>query len=162
LARVPAFLSKVALLIPDSWIMELSPELFADIAGNPATGEQLKGEKRGAIRVPLGRRSAIVRERGRLTAVIREISVTGASLVVSRDVPVGERLVLCVPILRGSDLQVKCSVLRCERGVGGQVFIVGLKFEELLRSDGAAPPRAPTAAGKATEVTRIKRAMLGA
>jgi len=157
----PGFQAKVAVFFSDSYFMRLSSEQFAEIAGTLASGEQLNREKRGATRVPFGRRASVLLQKGRTTAVIREVSVTGASLVASREVPVGGRLVLCVPRLQGLDLQVNCSVLRCERCSGEHVFIVGLKFEEVLPDRPLDVPGAATAAGKALDVTRIKQAMLG-
>jgi len=142
--------------------MELSPEQFVEIACKPVTGRQLRGEKRGATRIPFGRRSTIQTESGVVTVVIRELSVTGASLVASQAMPVGERLILGVPRINGPDLQVKCSVLRCDRGTGGHVFVVGLKFEEVVQSPVAAPLSSPAVKGESSDVTRIRQALLGA
>lgn len=142
--------------------MQLTADQFAEIAGPLATGKQLKGEKRGATRVPLGRRSAVLGKSGPMTVVIREISITGASMVASQAVSVGERLTVCVPRLQGPDLQVRCSVLRCERGVGGRVFVIGLKFDEVLPTLGIIAPQAPVTAREAKDVSRIRQAMLEA
>ena len=121
----------------------------------------MNGEKRAATRIPFGRRSAVLMQSGLMTVVIRELSVSGAGLVASRAVPVGEQLILCLPRHKGPDLRLKCSILRCERGTGERVFLVGLKFEEVLQSPRPAPSITPAAVGESPTVTRIRNAMLG-
>jgi hypothetical protein len=119
--------------------MGLSARQFEEVTGQTAKGRQLRGEKRGAIRIPFGRRSVVLTDSGLMTILIRELSFGGASLMASRAIPVGDELILCLPRSQGVDLQVKCTVLRCDRGLGDRVFLVGLKFKQALSAEGGDP-----------------------
>jgi hypothetical protein len=125
--------------------VELPDVLLEEITGVANAG-QVSGsdERRRYSRLSFGSRAYVYpliqseHTRG-LTAVVRDISVGGIGLLLSREVSSGDEFVLRLPRkAAGPAIDVMCLVRRCEPGgFGGGNFVVGATFELVL--DLAAP-----------------------
>ena len=87
---------------------------------------------------------------------VQDVSLGGACLIASRDLAVGEQLVLVLEGKDGSAVSLLCSVAHCRR-VTEDVYMVGAQFLHGQGFDGSAPamkkkamtkPAAPTTDGE--------------
>jgi len=139
-------------------------EVFEQIVGARVVTEQAAaGDGRATARVPLAARASIsVAGRNVESAVVRDVSRSGLSVVVRRvPLAVGTPLVVHLPRAGGGTVAVPCVVARCER-VGGRksaAYLVGAEFGEAAAGTAAATDPMTTAAERA-EAARIRRAIL--
>lgn len=71
---------------------------------------------------------------------VQDVSLGGASLLASRDLAVGEQLVLVLQGKDGKAMSLLCSVAHC-RQMSTDVYVVGAQFLHAQNTDGAAPRR---------------------
>ena len=126
--------------------MQLSPGLYSRMATilDPiragATGSERRREPRMAVQgagklatpgAPL-ESAAVVQ--------VQDVSLGGASLLASRDVAVGEQLVLVLQGRDGKALSLLCSVAHC-RQMAPDIYVVGAQFLHAQNTDGASAQR---------------------
>ena len=68
---------------------------------------------------------------------VQDVSLGGASLLLSRDAMVGEQLVLVLQGRDGKAMSLLCSVAHC-RQMSPDVYVVGAQFLHAQNTDGAA------------------------
>ena len=71
---------------------------------------------------------------------VQDVSLGGASMLASRDLAVGEQLVLVLQGRDGKALSLLCSVAHC-RQMAPDVYAVGAQFLHAQNTDGAAARR---------------------
>ena len=136
--------------------MQLSAGLYSRMATildptrGGAAGDERRREPRMAVQgvgkvatpgAPVGS-SAVVH--------VQDVSLGGASMLASRDMLVGEQLVLVLQGRDGKALSLLCSVAHC-RQMSPDVYVVGAQFLHAQNTDGAAT-------GRTTHVPRPKPA----
>lgn len=122
--------------------MQLSPGLYSRMATilDPVRGMVAGSERRreprmavnGVGRVTAPGASAQAAE----TVQVQDVSLGGACLIASRDLAVGEQLVLVLEGRDGSAVSLLCSVAHC-RQLAPDVYTVGAQFLHGQGSDGA-------------------------
>ena len=120
--------------------MELSAELFSEIAGSRAvaSSRQSTNDKRKYERVPLAARATVsTLSRGldgmEEVVIVRDISVGGVGLLCSEAMEAGQEFVIQFSGQHGLAARILCKVARCEPGgFGGSQFIVGATFELVI------------------------------
>lgn len=134
--------------------MELSAELFSEIAGSRAAApaRHPTNDKRKHERVPLADRATVsTLSRGLEgmdeVVIVRDISVGGVGLLCSEAMEAGQEFVIQFSGQHGLAARILCKVARCEPGgFGGSQFIVGATFEIVIHpaqpSAGVANPAA--------------------
>jgi hypothetical protein len=141
--------------------IELPPDFFEQITGYRVSPMgPVADEKRVQSRVPLSRRALLTRWiKGQaaiaIAVMVREISVTGISVLASEQLKSREVFTIALPRREGEPVTVRCEVVRCEPGgTGRQMFVIGAAFV----SNVSTPPIAGLTPADA-EIHRIKRAM---
>ena len=71
---------------------------------------------------------------------VQDVSLGGASMLASRDLAVGEQLVLVLQGRDGKAMSLLCSVAHC-RQMSPDVYVVGAQFLHAQNTDGAAARR---------------------
>ena len=127
--------------------MQLSPGLYSRMATildpvrTGAAGDERRREPRMAVQgagklatpgTPLDSAAEVQ---------VQDVSLGGASLLASRDVAVGEQLVLVLQGRDGKAMSLLCSVAHC-RQMAPDVYVVGAQFLHAKNTDGAAARRA--------------------
>ena len=126
--------------------MQLSPGLYSRMATildpvrTGAAGDERRREPRMAVN-GTGKLAApgAPMESAALVQV-QDVSLGGASLLASKDLTVGEQLVLVLQGRDGKALSLLCSVAHC-RQMAPDVYVVGTQFLHGQPTDGAAARR---------------------
>ena len=71
---------------------------------------------------------------------VQDVSLGGASMLASRDLAVGEQLVLVLQGRDGKAMSLLCSVAHC-RQMSPDVYVVGAQFLHAQNTDGASAKR---------------------
>ena len=114
--------------------MQLSPELFAKLTGEPVPepggGGRGPAERRQYGRVQLGRRAQVrVADGAWQTVLVRDVSVVGVGFQSDGRLSPGDRFVLRLAGPDGGTTSLPCVVHRCEAGgSGGVAFFIGSTF----------------------------------
>jgi hypothetical protein len=74
------------------------------------------------------------------TVHVQDVSLGGACLIASKDIAVGEQLVLVLEGRDGSAVSLLCSVAHC-RQISPDIYMVGAQFLHGQGTDGGAPTR---------------------
>ena len=143
--------------------MQLSPGVYSRMATilDPVRGGMsTPHERRREPRMPVQGAGKVTTPGTPLesadTVHVQDVSLGGACLIASRDLAVGEQLVLVLEGKDGSAVSLLCSVAHCRR-VTDDVYMVGAQFLHGQGFDGAAPatkkkamtrPTAPTTDGE--------------
>ena len=130
--------------------MQLSPGLYSRMAtildpvrGGVAAGSERRREPRmpvqgvGKVATP----GAAVEEAE--TVHVQDVSLGGACLIASKDLAVGDQLVLVLEGRDGSAVSLLCSVAHC-RQVSADVYMVGAQFLHGQGIDGGLPAKKRT------------------
>lgn len=135
--------------------MQLSPGLYSRMATildpvrGAATGSERRREPRMLVQGvgKVGAPGAPVEAADMVQ--VQDVSLGGACLIASRDLAVGEQLVLVLEGRDGSAVSLLCSVAHC-RALSPDLYMVGAQFLHGQGSDGGNPsprksPAAPAA-----------------
>lgn len=122
--------------------MQLSPGLYSRMATilDPVRGAATGSERRREPRMPVqgvgkvGTPGAPVEAAAMVQ--VQDVSLGGACLIASRDLTVGEQLVLVLEGRDGSAVSLLCSVAHCRR-LSPDLYMVGAQFLHGQGSDGA-------------------------
>lgn len=125
--------------------MQLSPGLYSRIATilDPVrgmTGSERRREPRMAVQGVAKLASPGAAPDSADTVHIQDVSLGGACLIASRDLSVGEQLVLVIEGRDGTAVSLLCSVAHC-RQIAPDVYTVGAQFLHGQGSDGATAGR---------------------
>jgi hypothetical protein len=149
--------------------MQLSPGLYSRMATilDPVRGAAAAPERRREPRMSVQGVGKVATPGAPVEAAdmvqVQDVSLGGACLIASRDLAVGEQLVLVLEGRDGSAVSLLCSVAHC-RQVSPDLYMVGAQFLHGQGSDGAtarkksltAPP-APRDGGEPLSGTRRQR-----
>ena len=138
--------------------MQLSPGLYSRIATilDPVRGGVVAGsERRREPRMSVQGVGKVATPGGPVgeaeTVHVQDVSLGGACLIASKDVAVGEQLVLVLEGRDGSAVSLLCSVAHC-RQLSDDVYMVGAQFLHGQGVDGGVPskkrPLTSVAAGR--------------
>ena len=130
--------------------MQLSPGVYSRMATilDPVRGGMVTpSERRREPRMPVQGSGKVTTPGTPLesadTVHVQDVSLGGACLIASRDVAVGEQLVLVLEGKDGSAVSLLCSVAHC-RQVSADVYMVGAQFLHGQNIDGGAPSKRRT------------------
>ena len=135
--------------------MQLSPGLYSRVATilDPTRGMIVGSERRREPRMSVqgvGKVAAPGAPVDSATMVqVQDVSLGGASLLASKDMTVGDQLVLVLKDNAGQAVSLLCSVAHC-RQVTTDVYVVGAQFLHAQGTDG-------TAKGKTVQVAPPKQ-----
>lgn len=122
--------------------MQLSPGLYSRLATilDPVRGTDGPGsERRREPRMPVQGAGKLATPGAPVEAAapvqVQDVSLGGACLIASRDLAVGEQLVLVLEGRDGSAVSLLCSVAHC-RPLAPDVYVVGAQFLHGQGSDG--------------------------
>ena len=117
--------------------MELSPEIYDQIAGCAGMHGEKKGqERRKSRRIPLARRTTVMPLHGgalapAITVRLRDVSQTGVGLLQPNNVEVGSTFFIELPRRDEQPIWARVVVTRV-RALSSVLFLVGAKFDRLL------------------------------
>ena len=126
--------------------MQLSPGLYSRMATilDPVRGVAAEPERRREPRMPVQGKGKVAAPGAPVesadTVHVQDVSLGGACLIASRDVTVGDQLVLVLEGADGSAVSLLCSVAHCRR-VTDDVYMVGAQFLHGQGIDGGAPAK---------------------
>lgn len=130
--------------------MQLSPGLYSRMATilDPVRGGVVAGsERRREPRMAVQGVGKVATPGGPVDAAetvhVQDVSLGGACLVASKDLAVGEQLVLVLEGRDGSAVSLLCSVAHC-RQVSDDVYMVGAQFLGGQGVDGPLPSKKRT------------------
>ena len=127
--------------------MQLSPGLYSRMAtildpvrGGVVAGSERRREPRMAVQGvgKVATPGAPVDNAD--TVTVQDVSLGGACLIASKDLAVGEQLVLVLEGRDGSAVSLLCSVAHC-RQVSSDVYMVGAQFLHGQNIDGGLPSK---------------------
>ena len=150
--------------------MQLSPGLYSRMATilDPVRGVAAEPERRREPRMPVQGKGKVAAPGAPVesadTVHVQDVSLGGACLIASRDVTVGDQLVLVLEGADGSAVSLLCSVAHCRR-VTDDVYMVGAQFlhgqgiegGSAARKRGLTSPAAPRTDGEPLSGTRRGR-----
>ena len=129
--------------------MQLSPGLYSRMATildpmhTAVAGEERRREPRMAVQ-GVGKVAAPGASVDSAALVhVQDVSLGGAGLLASRDLAVGEQLVLVLQGRDGKAMSLLCSVAHC-RPLSPDVYVVGAQFLHAQNTDGGPAARRPT------------------
>ena len=123
--------------------MQLSPGLYSRMATilDPVRGAAAGSERRREPRMQVQGVGKVAAPGAPVEAAdmvqVQDVSLGGASLIASRDLAVGEQLVLVLEGRDGSAVSLLCSVAHC-RQVSPDLYVVGAQFLHGQGVDGGA------------------------
>lgn len=123
--------------------MQLSPGLYSRMATilDPVRGAAAGAERRREPRMAVQGVGKVATPGAPVEAAdmvqVQDVSLGGASLIASRDLAVGEQLVLVLEGRDGSAVSLLCSVAHC-RQVSPDLYVVGAQFLHGQNVDGGA------------------------
>jgi hypothetical protein len=127
--------------------MQLSPGIYSRVATilDPVRGGLAVGsERRREPRMPVQGVGKVATPGAPVEAAdlvhVQDVSLGGACLIASRDLAVGEQLVLVLEGKDGTAVSLLCSVAHC-RQVSTDVYTVGAQFLHGQNVDGGAPSK---------------------
>jgi hypothetical protein len=127
--------------------MQLSPGVYSRMATilDPVQGGTPAGsERRREPRMPVQGVGKVAAPGGAVeeaeTVHVSDVSLGGACLIASKDLAVGEQLVLVLEGRDGSAVSLLCSVAHC-RQVSDDVYMVGAQFLHGQTVDGGTPSK---------------------
>ena len=124
--------------------MQLSPGLYSRMATilDPVRGGIAGSERRREPRMPVQGVGKVATPGAPAEAAdmvqVQDVSLGGACLIASRDLAVGEQLVLVLEGRDGSAVSLLCSVAHC-RQLSPDVYMVGAQFLHGQRADSGEP-----------------------
>jgi hypothetical protein len=122
--------------------MQLSPGLYSRMATilDPVRGATAGAERRREPRMPVQGVGKVATPGAPVEAAdmvqVQDVSLGGACLIASRDLAVGEQLVLVLEGRDGSAVSLLCSVALC-RQLSPDLYQVGAQFLHGQGTDGA-------------------------
>lgn len=126
--------------------MQLSPGLYSRVATildpmrTASKGNERRREPRMAVQGQGKLASPGAPVDSAVVAQVQDVSLGGASLLVSRDVAIGEQLVLVLQDRDGKAVSLLCSVAHC-RQLATDVYVVGAQFLHAQGTDATASRR---------------------
>ena len=123
--------------------MQLSPGLYSRMATilDPVRGATAGAERRREPRMPVQGVGKVATPGAPVEAAdmvqVQDVSLGGACLIASRDLAVGEQLVLVLEGRDGSAVSLLCSVAHC-RQLSPDLYQVGAQFLHGQGTDGGA------------------------
>ena len=129
--------------------MQLSPGLYSRMATilDPIRTGPVGNERRREPRLPVQGTGKLAAPGAPMDSAamvqVQDVSLGGASLLASRDVTVGEQIVLVLQGRDGKAMSLLCSVAHC-RPVSPDVYVVGAQFLHAQNTDGGPAARRPT------------------
>ena len=126
--------------------MQLSPGLYSRMATilDPVRTGAAGDERRREPRMPVQGTGKLAAPGSPIESAalvqVQDVSLGGASLLASRDVAVGEQLVLVLQGRDGKAMSLLCSVAHC-RQMAPDVYVVGAQFLHAQNTDPAAARR---------------------
>jgi hypothetical protein len=126
--------------------MQLSPGLYSRMATilDPVRAGAAGDERRREPRMPVHGTGKLASPGSPIDSAamvqVQDVSLGGASLLASKDLSVGEQLVLVLQGRDGKAMSLLCSVAHC-RQLAPDVYAVGAQFLHAQNSDGATARR---------------------
>jgi hypothetical protein len=159
--------------------MRLSAEMYNQIVEGLRSDSHRDKDKRREPRVGMAGEAQFVTmtaEGKRIAGMVkvRDVSRSGLGLLFAQQIPAQQRFVVQLASSSGEPIWVVCNSTHCRR-IEGDVFSVGARILQLLRSDeihkveakaakahaaSLAPPPKPAQGNKA-DIARVSRAVLG-
>ena len=126
--------------------MQLSPGLYSRVATildptrTASKGNERRREPRMAVQGTGKLASPGAPVESATIAQVQDVSLGGASLLISKDVAIGEQLVLVLQDREGKAVSLLCSVAHC-RQMSPDVYVVGAQFLHAQGTDATASKR---------------------
>ena len=126
--------------------MQLSPGLYSRMATilDPVRTGSAGDERRREPRMTVNGTGKLAAPGAPMESAahvqVQDVSLGGASILASKDLTVGEQLVLVLQGRDGKALSLLCSVAHC-RQVTADVYVVGAQFLHAQNTDGATARR---------------------